>query len=1149
MDKYRVRLNNGRILGPFTVEQLNELTKKGHISGNEDAQVFPIGEWKPIVEFGFYQKKPRGQESLKTGDDGTFVFDLTKLKKKNVELELDDLVSTQEEEAPQIHEEPKTTILNEKLNITKEKIEETNEEKLRFLLENKKEESSFNNVRETENENPASKNREIEFDFEKSLPKLELEKIQIDEVDVDELISTKLNTKDEKKVEIEIKEEIKPVIIEEEINSNETDDRTRVNPKAQLELKKLKEKLEREERQKTEEEKKQKEEQLKRDQEKEEQKKQVVTSDDSTQVLSLEAIKNEIIKEADSEEKEIEIVEEKYKKRKKEQEDKEREDDPYADEEDDDEGENPAKRIIIIVLACVLLYAILFPDEKKEKAVFKLLTPEIIFPIPFDVSDNKISEDNFNKGKELFLLGNYVELVKAAKYFKLSYEHNLDNLQALNLLVRTYAEILKYSKQKLVDAQVVFNLIQSKRTFLLQDPNGAIGLNLFYTSISKHNAAVDFTSKYLKLNPKNIIQDLFAVYLQSLLKVGKLELAKQIFTALEKAPDKNQYSYEALMDYLSLNQESEKVDKYLAEALKKYPQNLNFLLKKSERLIGEKKFAESKVYLEKVESLGLGYNDLVRAKFLELTGFLLAAQGKVKEATVFLESSLKIEDSAELRKKLSELNDTNGAFEKTDQLISQSKAIKLLNQAIDFYDKNNFELALSYVAKAADASEGHIPSELFLAKVQMKLGLAEHSIKTLEALLKKNPENKDVNFAMIEAYIDSYKFHDAKTLMATISTMDIKNSWEYASLNAKMNKKMGNSLQAIAWLKSSINLNPLNDQDIYNLAEIFLKRNNFDTAQSLLSKCIELDPTNPDYRITYARIIYEKQDDQSAIGYLLTLLNEFGENPRILGEIAVLYFRAGKVKDFESFKERISKLPQKDKYLYEYLIRTALLEERYDEIPKLVEELIKIEPGDLESMMTAGRVLFENGKLKEAAAWFKRVQEKLTTYPKVQYYGAKIKLLAGEIDDPVADGGVPFKDQAGNPVLGALNLIKKDIKENGENDVSLVLLGEIYVAKDMLVEAETTFKKAQKINPKSYEALIGMADISAKRSNFDLALDLYQKAMTIKSDEAVLHKKVGDVYRLIGQGALAIESYKMYLEMEPDAPDKTQIESYINIMQ
>jgi tetratricopeptide (TPR) repeat protein len=385
--------------------------------------------------------------------------------------------------------------------------------------------------------------------------------------------------------------------------------------------------------------------------------------------------------------------------------------------------------------------------------------------------------------------------------------------------------------------------------------------------------------------------------------------------------------------------------------------------------------------------------------------------------------------------------------------------------------------------------------------------------------------------AIIEAYIDTYKFNEAKNRIATISSSEeIKNSFEFYSVNAQLYIKMGDPLHAISWLQNSISMNPLNDRDIYLLAEILIKRAKFDAAKTLLNKCMELDPIEPDYRIAFAKIIYETQDDQAAIGYLLGLLDEFHDNAKILSEIAIFYYRAGKVKDFEAFKERIEKLPYRDKSLYEFLIKAALLDERYSEIPLLVNQLLSIEPGALDAMMTAGKVLFETGKLVEAAHWFKRIQEKLDTYPKVKYYIAKILFLSKDYKAAAAE-------------------VQKDLKENGDNDASLALLAQIYIEENNIVEAENYFKKAQKLNPKSYEALLGLADISTKRNNYDLALDLYKKAMVQKSDEPIVKKKIGDVYRLLGQGSLAIESYKLYLEMNPEASDKRQIEAYINLMQ
>jgi tetratricopeptide (TPR) repeat protein len=848
--------------------------------------------------------------------------------------------------------------------------------------------------------------------------------------------------------------------------------------------------------------------------------------EESTQMIQLEAIKEDLLGEAVEAELSIE-AEKKAQKEKK-----------IVIEEDTEEGpdvlpvpkrDKKKKKIIALVAGLAIIYAVFFPEDRSKAPPFKHLEPQIIFPIPFDQAEGKKSEAAYNRGVEHFMRGTYPDIVKAGLSFKESYENDVENRLALNLLVRTYAEELEHSHDKLNDAQTLFNLVQSKRPFLLQDPNGVIGLNLFYMAINKTDAAADVIQRYFKLKPNDLTQDLFAVYLVSLMKLGKLELVKQFYQPLVKTPEKNRYTYRALIDYHMMNQEHEKAMEYADDAIKRLPQNIWFYLIKADLLIREKKVKEAVPFLKRAEEKGLEYNNKFRAKFLELKGLVYAQQGKTKEATEHFAKSLELEDSSSLRLKLADLV-ASGKNDQTDRLISESKAIKLLLQGKDFFDKKNYELALSSAARATDAFPGHIPSELFLAKVQMQLGLAQQGIKTLEALLGKYPQNKKINMALVNAFIDTYKFNDAKNRIAAISGTEMRDSWEYASANANMYIKMGDTLQAMSWLKKSIALNPLNDHDMFLLAEILIKKGNFDAARTLLHKIMELDPANADYRIAYARLIYETQDDQAAIGYLLDAMNELGENPKLLSEVAILYYRAGKVKAFQDYKKKLESLPYKDKALYEFLIKAALIDERYTEIPVLVEQLLAIEPGDLESMMTAGRVLFEDGKLVEAAKWFKRVQDKLPSYPKVLYYIAKIKFLSGDLD-------------------GAMAEIKRDIKENGENDMDLVFMAQIHAKKEEFIEAENTFKKAQKLNPRSYDALIGLADLSTKRNNHDLALDLYKRAIKLKSDEAIVHKKIGDVYRLLGQGTLAIESYKLYLEMNPEASDKNQIEAYIKLMQ
>lgn len=1061
MTKYRIRLANGRVIGPFEISQIIELKTKGRILGDEEAQVFPAGNWAALKSFDFYpdlmdENKTRMNETPK---EDTFIIDLGSLRGKLNELEIDEIENN---DAPIID------------NLT-ETVRFSNSEVKKNIVEKKEEASGL----------------DINFPT-KSL--------ELDIGDLDE--------------------------------HRDSYDKTLINPIAQEEIQRMNRmKIQAEKEQKLQEEREKQQQaliKLKEEEELEEEfhPPEIVSSTDTTQMFKLETVKSELLSSAKEEEALIEAEIKKFELERR------AEDEDEDQEEEESRGADKAKKkkIFIVLGALALLYVVLFPGEDdSKKKTFENLAPQVVFPIPFDKADSKASQVQYKKGLEHFNTGTYPGIVKAGLSFKSSYENDLSNIMALSYMVRSYGEELAYSSDKLNDTVTLFNVIKSKKSFLQQDPNGVIGLNLFYMANNKTEAAVDVVARYLKINPKNVTQDLFATYLLSLIKLGKIDVAKQFYVALEKAPEKTHYTYKALIEYLQLNQENEKAMEYVNDGIKRFPRNVQLLLLKADLLLQDKKFEDVPTLLERATELKLDHNNMNRAKFWELSGLYWAFKGDTKKATEFLTNSLRLRDSNTLRMKLAELT-TQGNSPDTDKLISESKAFKLLSQAKDFYQKRNYELALSSAAKATDASPGNIPAELFLAKMQLKLGLAKFAFKTLNDLIQKYPDNKDINLALIDAYIDTYKFNDARTRISIISGTEIRNSWEYASSNGRLYLKMGDTLKAVSWLQTATQINPLNDYDTYLLAEVLLKRSNFDQARTLLNTTMELDPVNADYRIAYARMIYETQDDQAAIGYLLGLLNEFVENPKFLSEIAIFYFRAGKVKDFQSYKARLEKLPNKDKALYEFLIKSALLDERYNEIPVYVEELLKIEPGELESMMTAGRVMFETGKLIEAAKWFRRIQEKLPSYPKVQYYIARIKFLSRDFD-------------------GAQKEAENDIKDNGESDTTLVLLGEIYVQKGDLITAENTYKKAQKINPRSYDALMGLAELSTMRNNYDLALDLYKKAMNLKSDEAIVHKKIGDVYRLLGQGTLAIESYRMYLEMNPDASDKAQIDSYIQLMQ
>ena len=332
------------------------------------------------------------------------------------------------------------------------------------------------------------------------------------------------------------------------------------------------------------------------------------------------------------------------------------------------------------------------------------------------------------------------------------------------------------------------------------------------------------------------------------------------------------------------------------------------------------------------------------------------------------------------------------------------------------------------------------------------------------------------------------------------------------------------------WLQKAINFNPVNDDNHFSLAKIFIEYNKFNKAKFFLNKAIDLDPSRVDYRTRYADIIYELDGADAAIGYLYDILQDFPDNSQILSRIGILYYKSGQIKSYKTVRDKLQLLPEKDPTLYHFLIRSSEIDNKIKDIVENSKKLIRLRPGNLQARLKLARILIDQEKYKEALAELKAIEERLDSYPKLQYYMAKLYLLTENFDK-------------------AIELAQKEVKANSSSELGYILLGEIYAKKKEYNKAEKSFKKAQKINQDNVDMLIGLATINFKKSQYEIALDLFKKARNLDPARPDVHKLLGDAYRKTNQGSLAIESYKMFLELSPNTKYKKEISTYIKVMQ
>lgn len=1063
MKKYRARLSNGRVVGPFGVEGIKELAVKRHISGTEEFQEFPTGDWSGLNSFpelsGVVREAVQNNENKdidSTDQEATFVKKLSELgldPSDGGEVEVHNSFPKEFDYQMGVGEEMQPETVDD--SALEEEDEEDGEE---FIEEDGRE------ARDTE-------------------------------------IYTKYDFKQE-----------------------ENEDKTLVNPDT---LKYL------------EEEKKRKEEEEKNRKKEEGLEKQTVDeptihteeadlNSDATQVISLQDLREEVEPEVAESEKHLKKEAKAFKKEESKKKNEAKREHP-EDNDDEEPSEKGKRKKIVLVAAAILAVLFLLPEEKKESGPKPIVTlyPQISFPQQYETPDSEKAQALFREGLAEYDKGTYPSKVNAAKLFRASLENKFKDNPAAGKLIFTYSELLKNSETKTEDANRVFKLIQIFNSQAAKDANITAGMALFYLNIGKAPASIKTVEKFNTIKGSQPTLELFSVYLQSLVENGELVKAKAVEEKLLGVEKRSLFVQKSIFDYYAFKGEYEKAADILLAAEKQHGSVVGVMIRKAALFLYKEDFDSLKDLLGKIRMAQAESSKVYHSKYLEYRGMLAAHEGKQDVALSAFKKALSLNESLELRSRLASLSADSTS--EANELINESKAIKLIARSKGHWRKDSYKFAFKDALEAARIAPNYLPAKLHVTKLQIRQSYFSEAIKSLEELYDKHPHNAEVVFSLIDAYIEAYKFQKVHKLLSILAGSELRQHPEYFSKMAKYYVYKDEYAGAVAWLQRAINLNPLDDDNTYELAKMFIRYRKYNQAKVLLNKAMDLDPSRVDFRVSYADILYETDGANPAIGYLYDVLGDFPDNGKILGAIGIYYYRSGQIKMFQSTKDKLLNLPDKDTTLFEFLIKAAKIDEKYDDVIKYSKQLIEMSPGNLSTRLFLGQIYMEMSKYKEALEQFNAIKERLDTYPKLQYYMSKLYLLTDNIEK-------------------ASELAQKEIKGNPGSVDGYILLGEILKKKEKYNEAEAQYKNAQKINPKNVDVLVGMAYINFMKSQYDIALDLFKKAKRYEPGRAETHKLLGDVYRKLGQSALAIESYEMFLELSPNSRYKQNLQNYINMM-
>lgn len=776
---------------------------------------------------------------------------------------------------------------------------------------------------------------------------------------------------------------------------------------------------------------------------------------------------------------------------------------------------------IVAFVFVVVLYFLIFDEEKAAKKT-KFAKIPISTPVTKEVPNPALAQKLYTEAIKLYRQNSYQTKALASIKFRQSLENQFNENPSLPFLIRAYAELLDNAQNPQKAKLVVYRLIRITRAKVLKNVNIAYGTALFYQKLDKKEVALRTIENFLRVGKPSV--DLLCIYGEILLDLGDFVKAKTVLDNLLKLQKKPPKAYQFIVRYYVYDQQLDKAREAVLQGGKNYPKNNELMITFADLELKLQNYESFEKILRTLTITNAGGEPIMYAKYLELMGILSSLKGDTKKAAIFLKSSLAIVNSPALRSRLSMLEVEGDKL--SQSLILESKAFNFVQISRKHVAKKEWEEAFKFALEAVDMNPGFLPVELNLADLQIKRGYLEAAILKLEALKKAYPRSDHVMHRLIKAYLVARKFEKAKSEINFISTNEFKKDGRYFALLGYYYSMVEGYNLAVKFYNRAIRLNPLNDKVYFSMAEIFMSSRKYNEAKKALTEAISLDPNNLEYRSLHSKILYELDGAETAIGYLQDLITENKDDPLLFGNIAIYYYKSGQVKQFEHYKELLSKLPKRDSNFYKFMIESSELEVKNNLVIQYSKELLKINPGDIKTRMKLANYLSMSERYFEALEIYKTILERMPGYPLTNYYIGKIHLKQNK-----------FKD--------ALGAGKLEIKANPTIYNGYYIVGEAHRKLEDYTLAVKNLEKSISLSPRSVESLMSLGWIKYKQNYLEIARELYMRAKKVEPNNPDIRRALADVYVGIGQSGLAKEEYEIYLKLAPQAKDRNIISNKI----
>jgi len=298
-------------------------------------------------------------------------------------------------------------------------------------------------------------------------------------------------------------------------------------------------------------------------------------------------------------------------------------------------------------------------------------------------------------------------------------------------------------------------------------------------------------------------------------------------------------------------------------------------------------------------------------------------------------------------------------------------------------------------------------------------------------------------------------------------------------------------------------------------------------ALRFATKAVEIDATNTEAQVTYAKVMAQINGVDSGVSYIKELIKKYSYSTEYRIALAEILRAEERYTQAQEYYEQVTEADPRNKKAFIGLGECYKAVGLYDRALRAFLSAAVLDPSDGEALFQAGKVQMERSKFEEAISQFKRVQNINPNFPRTYFYIGKAAVLAGSYD------------------IG-LEAVKREKQDNPNLADSYLLAGEIYAAKKQYAECAAEYSQSMKLRSQGAETYVKAAQCYRLSGSVDIAQDLLSMASSRESGYADIYKEQGAIYEVRGDLRAAVQSYNKYLALSPNALDRAEIENRIH---